>query len=132
MQRLIVRWVVNALALYVSVIVLQQFNGISAIGLTALGYLGLAIVFTLVNALVRPILQLLTCPVILLTFGLFTLVINGLVYWITGSIGQSLGIGFELAGGFWQRVGWAILGGLVVGLVNAAMTLILREELKRG
>lgn len=132
MQRLIVRWVVNALALYVSVIVLQQFDGISAMGLTALGYVGLAIVFTLVNALVRPILQLLTCPFILLTFGLFTLVINGFVYWITGAIGQTFGIGFELAGGFWQQVGWAILGGLVVGVVNAAMTLILREELKRG
>ena len=124
MQRLILRWVINALALYVAV-GSGLVAGIRAESTRPLAFLALAIVFTLVNALVRPILKLLSCPLILLTLGLFTLVINGVIFWLTGLIGQSFDIGFQVDG-FWP----AFWGGLVVGLVNAALTLVLRSEVK--
>lgn len=126
MQRLILRWGINALALYLAVGT-GWISGIHAENTTPLAFVGLAVVFTLVNALVRPLLNLLSCPLIVLTLGLFTLVINGVVFWLTGLVGQTFDIGFQVDG-FWA----AFFGGLVVGVVNAALTLLLREELKRG
>ena len=79
--------------------------------------------------LVRPLLKLLTCPLILLTLGLFTLVINGVLFWLTGWIGQVFDIGYSFAAGG-PGVLAAFLGGLVVGVVNAVLTLAFRDELK--
>jgi putative membrane protein len=85
----------------------------------------LALIFGLVNALLRPLLRLLTCPFILLTLGLFTLVINTFLFWFTGWIGAQFGIGFRVDG-FWP----AFLGGLVVSVVSILLSLLVRDELK--
>jgi putative membrane protein len=74
------------------------------------------------NALVRPILKLLTCPLILLTLGLFTFVINAIVLWLTSGISGSLGLGFHVSG-FWA----AFLGALVVTVVSVLLSVILRD-----
>jgi len=126
MQRLIFRLAANALALFVAISALQKYfpTGIRVDQLGAVAFIGLAVVFTLVNGFVRPILKLLSCPLIPLTLGLFTLVINGVVFWLTGVVGTWFDIGFQVDP--WP----AFLGGLVVGLVNAALTLVLRDELK--
>lgn len=126
MQRLILRWVINAVALYVAVGT-GWIPGIHAQNTGWLAIAGLALIFSLVNALVRPLLKFVSCPIILLTLGLFTLVINALLFWLTGLIGQRVGIGFT----FDQPWYWyAFLGSLVVGVVSAVLTLILRDELK--
>jgi putative membrane protein len=125
MQRWILRLVINALALYVAV-GSGLVAGIEAESNQPLAFLGLAVVFTVVNALVRPVLKLLSCPLILLTLGLFILVVNGVIFWLTGLIGQTFDIGFTVEG-FWP----AFWGGLVVGLVNAAFTLVVRKERHR-
>jgi len=125
MERLLLRLVINALALYVA-IGTGLIQGIQAQNTQWWAYLLLGLIFALVNALVRPLLKLLTCPLILLTLGLFTLVINAALFWLTGWIGGYFGFGYSVAG-FWP----AFLGGLVVGVVNAVMTMLLREELKR-
>ena len=94
-----------------------------------LAYLVMAIVFTLVNALLKPILKLLTCPLILLTLGLFSLIINTLLFWLTGTLGSLIGSGF----GFQIETFWAaLLGALLVSIVNAGLTLVFREELRSG
>jgi putative membrane protein len=126
MQRLILRWAINAVALYVAVGT-GWLRGIHLQGNGWLAILALALVFGLVNALVRPLLKFLTCPLIVLTMGLFTLVINGVMFALTGWIGQQFGIGFTFDEP-WFR--WAFLGGLVMGVVSAALTLILRDELR--
>lgn len=82
-----------------------------------------ALVFGLLNAIVRPILKLLTCPLILLTLGLFTFVINALMLWMTSGISQSFGLGFRVAG-FWP----AFLGALVVTLVSVLVSVILADR----
>ncbi len=68
-----------------------------------------AIVLGLVNALVRPILTILTLPITILTLGLFYLLVNGFVFFLASKIVP----GFEVAG-FW----WAVLGALVVGVIS--------------
>lgn len=128
MQRLILRWVINALALYVAVGT-GWVPGIHPTSTNWLAILGLALIFGLVNALVRPLIKMLTCPLILLTLGLFTLVINMGLFWLTGWIGQQFNIGFTFDDPWYW---YAFLGSLVVGIVSTALTLILRDELKPG
>jgi putative membrane protein len=74
---------------------------------------------------VRPLLKFLTCPLIILTLGLFTLVINTLVLMLTSRVGQVFGIGLSVAD-FWT----ALLGSLVISLVSVVMSVIFRDELK--
>jgi putative membrane protein len=124
MQRLILRWAINAVALYVAVGT-GWIPGIRAESSGWLAIIGLALVFGLVNGLLRPLIQLLTCPLILLTLGLFTLLINAGLFWLTGLIGQQFDIGFSVDG-FWP----ALWGGLVVGVVSTLLTVLLRDELK--
>jgi putative membrane protein len=71
MNRLILRWAINAVALYVA-IGTGWIKGIQIQDNSIWAILGLAVVFTVVNALLRPLLKFLTCPVIILTLGLFT------------------------------------------------------------
>jgi putative membrane protein len=89
--------------------------------------LWLALIFGLINALFRPLLQFLTCPLILLTLGLFTLVINTFLFWLTSVIGQSLGFGLIISDPVWWN---AFLGGLVVSIVSIVMTMILKDEMR--
>lgn len=130
MERLILRLVINALALYVA-IGTGWIPGVEAENPVWWSFVLLGVVFGLVNALVRPLLKLLTCPLILLTFGLFTLVINAILFWLTGLIGQQFGIGFSFASGG-KGVLAAFLGGLVVGVVNALLTAVFKEEMRRS
>jgi putative membrane protein len=75
------------------------------------------------NALVRPLLQLLTCPLILLTLGLFTFVINAIVLWLTSAISESFGLGFHVRG-----FGAAFLGALVVTIVSVLLSLAMPDS----
>jgi putative membrane protein len=89
--------------------------------------LWLALIFGVINAFFRPLLKFLTCPLILLTLGLFTLVINTFLFWLTSVIGQWFGIALVIG----EPVGWnAFLGGLIVSIVSVLMTMILKDELK--
>lgn len=122
MTRFILRWAINAIALYLAVIILPGIDLRSDL----VSILWLALIFGLVNALFRPLIQLLTCPLIILTLGLFTLVINTFLFWLTSVIGQSFGFGLTINDPVWWN---AFLGGLVVSVVSVVMTLILKDEL---
>lgn len=123
MTKFILRWVVNAIALYLAVLVLPGIDLRSG----TFSIVWLALIFGLVNALFRPLIQLLTCPLIMLTLGLFTLVINTFLFWLTSVIGQSFGLALTIAEPVWWN---AFLGGLVVSLVSVVLTLILKDEMK--
>ena len=88
---------------------------------------GVALVFGFVNAIIRPILFALTCPLVLLTLGLFVFVLNGLMLLITASIAAQLGIAFSVNG-----ILPAMIGALVVGFVSAALNIFVGEEKKEG
>lgn len=92
MTKFFFRWAINAVALYVAVLVVP---GIDLRG-SWTGILWLALIIGLLNALVRPLLKFLTCPLIILTLGLFTIVINTVMLLLTSKIAQSFGIGLTV------------------------------------
>ena len=114
-----IRLLVNAAALWVAT---QIVPGVSLSG-GPLPLLGVALVFGVVNALIRPVARILTFPLIILTLGIFALVINGLMLWLTSSLSSALGLGFHVSG-FWA----AFFGALVVSIVSAALSLSLRDR----
>ena len=122
-MRLILRLLINAAALWVAT---QLISGISFDGDWRL-LLAVALVFGVLNALVRPLLILLTFPFLLVTLGLFTLVLNAFMLWLTSALSQALGLGFHV-GDFWA----AFLGALVVSIVSFALSLFLVAERKAG
>lgn len=103
-MRFLIHWLVTGVALWVTAYVLP---GVVVSSWQALAIA--AIVLGLLNALVRPVLVLLTLPITILTLGLFYLVVNGLVFLLAARLVP----GFEVSG-FW----WAVLGALVVSLVS--------------
>ncbi len=123
MTKFFLRWIINAAALFAAIFLLDgrgvvfESNWVSIIWL--------ALIFGLVNAFLRPLLKLLTCPLIILTLGLFTLLINTLMFWLTGQIGQWFNLGLSVDG-FWP----AFLGGLIVSVVSIVLSLIFKDELK--
>ncbi|MBP6179573.1 MAG: phage holin family protein [Anaerolineales bacterium] len=121
MTKFIIRWAINAVALYVAVLVVE---GIDLRG-TWVDVLWLALIFGLLNSLLRPLLKFLTCPLIILTLGFFSLLINTVMLILTSSIGQSLGFGLSVDG-FWP----AFLGSVVISIVSVVMSIFFRDELK--
>jgi putative membrane protein len=117
-MRFLVRLLINAVALWVAV---QLVPGISYSG-DLLPLLAVALVFGIVNAFLRPILKLLTLPLIFLTLGLFALVVNGLMLWLTSYFAGALGLPFHVEG-CWT----AIFGALVVSIVSALLSVFLAE-----
>jgi putative membrane protein len=119
MRNLLIRLIINAVALYVATQIVPglRFEGDwTTITLVAF-------IFGLVNALVRPILVVLTCPLVALTLGLFTFVINALMLALTGWIAEQLRLGFVVKD-FWA----AFLGALVITVVSFVLTMVLGEE----
>lgn len=126
MTRFILRWLINAVAIFFAI---QLVPGIRLAADAPqdkwLGIILLALIFGLVNAFLGPLLKFLTCPLIILTLGLFTVLINTFLFWLTGQIGQVFGIQLVIDG-FWP----ALFGGLVVSVVSILLSLILKEELR--
>lgn len=116
MRSLLLHWICDAVALWVAAAIVPGlgFSG----GLVRL--LLVAAVFGIVNSVLRPLLTILTCPLIVLTLGLFTLVINALMLLLTGWLSVRWDLGFTVSG-FWA----AFWGGLVVGLVSLVLSMAL-------
>jgi putative membrane protein len=115
MKPFLIRWMINTIALSAAV---QLIPGIRFTD-GPLQLLAVALVFGAVNAVLRPILTVLSCPLVLLTLGLFTLVINGVMLMLTARLATALHLGFSVDG-FWP----AFWGGLVVGMVSLALALL--------
>ena len=113
-MKLLLIWFLNALALLTVAYVLP---GIVVDGFT--GALIAALIIGLINMLLRPLLILLTLPVTFITFGLFILVINGLLFWFAGSVLKS----FEVSG-FWVGV----LGALLYSIISSVLAMIFFEK----
>ncbi len=125
MTRFVLRSLINAVALYAAVALLTG-HGITPIGTNWLSFIWLALIFGLLNAFVRPLLNVLTCLFNILTLGLFTLVINTILFWLTGVIGAIYNIGFRVDG-FWP----AFWGALIVSIVSLVLSMLLQEEMKK-
>lgn len=125
MKKLILQLIINAVAFYAAVTLLRG-EGIVAQGNGPLDYLLLALIFGVINAVVRPILSVLGCPFIILTLGLGILLINTLLFVLTGWVGTRFGVGFTVDG-FWP----AFLGALIVSVISWVLSLVLHDEMKK-
>jgi len=114
----LVRLLVNAAALWVATAIVP---GVAYTGGT-LPFLGVALVFGVVNATLGPVAKILTFPLIILTLGVFALVINGLMLWLTSSLSEVLGLGFHVRG-FWA----AFFGALAVSIVSTVLSFAIRD-----
>ncbi|MGD0697123.1 MAG: phage holin family protein [Terriglobia bacterium] len=120
-MRLLIRWVITSFSLFVAAWLVP---GIRVEGNGWKIYAAVAVILGLVNAVVRPLLKVLSCPLIILTLGLFIFVINGLTLWLASAIAvRWFHLGFYVDG-FWP----AVLGALIVSIVSVILTMLTREE----
>ncbi len=116
-MKLILRLLINAAALFVAANVVPGFK----VGdLTSLALL--ALIFGVVNALVRPVVKLLACGVIVLTLGLFTFVINAGMLMLAGWLGKQFGLDVTIDG-----FGSAFVAALIVSAVSLVLSWILPD-----
>lgn len=120
-MRFLIRLLINAAALYVAV---RLVPGVTYGG-SWLQLLGVALVFGVLNAILRPILLFFSFPFLLVTLGLFTFIINAVMLWLTSSLSSALGLAFNVSG-FWA----AFWGALVVTVVSFILSVVLAEEKK--
>jgi putative membrane protein len=116
MVRLVLRIVINAVALWVASLIVPGLSIPESFG----GLLLVAIVFGLVNAFIKPIVQFLSCPLTIITLGLFTLVINALMLMLTGWLTG----GRVDTNGFWP----ALLAAIVISIVSTVLSWFLPDD----
>jgi putative membrane protein len=120
-MKFLLRWVITGLAVFAAAAIVP---GIRVESSGWIVYAIMALILSLINTFIRPILKVLSCPFILLTLGIFTLVINGLTFWLASSIATNwFHMGFAVDG-FWP----ALLGGLVVSVVSIFFNLVIKDE----
>jgi putative membrane protein len=120
-MKLLIRWIVSSLSLYVAAWLVP---GIHAEKNSWTLFAVMAVILGLVDALVGSLLKLLSCPLVILTLGLFVLVINGVTLWLASYIAVHwFHVGFYVHG-FWA----AFWGALVVSIVSMVLTAIFKEE----
>ncbi|MFJ9540056.1 phage holin family protein [Streptomyces sp. NPDC101225] len=124
MKNFVVKTIANAGALAVAVWLLDKITltGDST-GKKAGTLIIVALIFGLVNFLVKPIVKLLSLPLMILTLGLFTLVVNALMLLLTSWLAGKFDLSFHVDG-FWT----AVLGGLIISIVSWALHVVLPDE----
>ena len=120
-MKLLIRWAIMSFSLFVAA---WFVPGIHVDGNAWTVFAGMAVILGLVNAIVRPVLKLLSCPLIILTLGVFVLVINGLTLWLASSVAADwFHVGFHVDG-----FGSAFFGALIVSIVSVVLTAVVRDE----
>ncbi len=117
-QTFLTRWIISGLALLVATAIVPQVKFDGSTG----QFIILAAIFGLVNAFLRPILRLLSCPLILLTLGLFIFVVNAILLLITAALAQAIHISFTVDG-----FGGALLGSIVISIVSILASMFIHE-----
>lgn len=129
MRRLLLGLLTNAVAIWLTTLVVAGVrvdpfdDGLAAAILT---YLLVAVIFGVVNAVVGGVVRVIAFPLYLITLGLISFVVNGLLLLLTAWISGLFGFGL-VVDGFW----WGVLGALVLALVNWFIGLLLRPFLRR-
>ncbi|MFJ6631116.1 phage holin family protein [Streptomyces sp. NPDC091376] len=124
MKNFVVKTIANAAALLVAIWLLQDITltGDNT-GKKTVTLIIVALLFGLVNFLVKPVVKLLTLPLFVLTLGLITLVVNALMLMLTSWLAGVLDLDFHVDG-FWT----AVLGGLIVSIVSWALNIVLPDS----
>jgi putative membrane protein len=123
MKKLLLRLAINAIALYVAIALLNG-RGITPQSENWISLIWLALIFGLINAILKPVLTVVGCPFLILTLGLGALLINTLLFYLAGVIGSNFGVGFS------ADFVAAFLGALIVSIVSFILNIVFKEDLE--
>ncbi len=127
-MRFFIHWLITIIALIVAYLVLSPYGWMSIQSTSAVvAFAVMGVVMGLLNTFIRPVLRLLSCAFIVLTVGLFMLVINAFLLWFSSWICQQIGIGFIVT--WWQG---AIFGSIIVSVVSFIIHLFVHEGRRRA
>lgn len=134
MRKFVLQVLINALALWVATalvpgiqIITSGTSGLetsNATVNTAVAYLFIAVVFGVINSLVKPVVKLLSLPVTILTLGLFTVVINAAMLWLTSWLSSYTPVHFTIDSFFWT----AIIAALIISVISMVAGGLLRSD----
>jgi len=124
MKKLILKIAINAIALYAAIAIMQG-RGVTPQNENWFSFLWLALIFGLVNVIIRPLLIVMSCPLLVLTLGFGTLVINTLMFILAGWIGTQFNVGFTV-----DNFVSAFLGALITSIVSFFLTIIFKSEME--
>ncbi|MDM8521621.1 phage holin family protein [Anaerolineales bacterium HSG6] len=116
MYHLLIGLVINAISLWVAAFIVPGIYFDTSL----MGIFTVALIFGVVNTLIKPIFQILTCPFYILTLGLFTFVINALMLMLTSWLS---GEAFHVDS-FW----WALLGSIIISIISTFLSLFLEPK----
>jgi putative membrane protein len=119
LRRYVLQWLITSLAIFAA------FSLVPGITFTGNGYeIGIiAMIYSVINLLIRPVLTLITCPMIILTLGMFTVIINGVLLLITADLAKYFGIDFQIETFF-----TALIGAVVISLTTFVLNLLSGEN----
>lgn len=121
----LLRVVINAVAIWLATLVL---SGLEVVGggdttTTVIVFLVVALVFGIVNAVVKPLVKLLALPLYVLTLGLFTVIVNAAMLWLTSWLSQQTEYGLRI-----DNFGTAVLGALIISVVSFVLSVALKNK----
>ena len=121
----LLRVIINAVAIWLATLVL---SGLEVVGggdttTTVIVFLVVALVFGIVNAVVKPIVKLLALPLYVLTLGLFTVIVNAAMLWLTSWLSQRTEYGLRI-----DNFGTAVLGALIISVVSFVLSVALKNR----
>ncbi|HZK06387.1 MAG TPA: phage holin family protein [Actinomycetaceae bacterium] len=118
----LIRLIVNGVAIWLTSLLLDGIEmDLPGDTLQAIIFVGvIALVFTLVNMIIRPVVKVVSLPLLLLTLGLFSFVVNALMLMLTGWLSDQIGYGLTVDG-FWWALGGSIVISIIATILNAAL-----------
>lgn len=123
MENFVIRTLINGFALYAAVYLVP---GVIPENPNPISWVWLALIFGLVNALIKPLIKLLTCGLILLTLGLFTLLINTAMFYMTSWVGSWFGMGLQI-----DSFSSAFLAAVIVSVISFLANMVIKDEVER-
>ena len=137
MQRFVVRVIVNAVAFWLTTVIIGTFSSTPGISMTAYGaqgvvetvltYLLIALIFGLVNGIIGNFIRIVAFPLYVLTLGLLALVVNALLLLLVSWISSQIGFGLNVRDFF-----WGVIGALILGIISWLLGIVLRPILGKS
>jgi putative membrane protein len=122
---LLIRLAINAVALWITTLIISGVHVTTdSTGKKVLTLIVVAIIFGIVNAILRPVIKTIGCAFYVLTLGLISIVVNGLLFLFASWIADQIGIPFKVDN-FWPS---AVLGALIVGIVSWLLSLVIPDK----
>lgn len=126
MVRFLVRLVCNAIAIWVATYLVTGITlapGTHETSDRIILYAAVALIFTIINAIIKPILVVFSMPVLILTLGIFYFIINAFLLLLTAWLSQKFGWGFSIDG-----FGAALIGSIIVSIINMVLSALIPER----